>query len=394
MKSIEFDSFEEAKKYAKSNPGSSIVRQVKYLVKHQDKTVEKQVNSIEVNSEEKPQKNQQNKSEKHSNDIFKLESYSMVRVLNRQWRGKIKDIFAIRQYNQKSGRLLNSGLPITVEEIELFNQWVEQGKNENELQDFFQRKIDNIPQIVKKNQERIAKGYKKYYWDNRGVCSKHGWLNCDICNTDNIDNNDKETGQNESISKIEILNPETFSKSLNELQTLIYKSLNLEEILSYGNEHLPHLENSVTKSTDYSETDKTLLFDSSNKFNAIKMFSEELEDIKYMQYKEEFEESIGKFFEIIETLDETEIIKVIQKEIRELITKKDSAISSSSAKKAKAHSAGINTLNENRPICTKCNNKMVLREGNGFHFWGCSIFPDCWGKKWLNNKELQILGEK
>ena len=59
MKSIEFDSFEEAKKYAKSNPGSSIVRQVKYLVKHQDKTVEKQVNSIEVNSEEKPQKNQQ-----------------------------------------------------------------------------------------------------------------------------------------------------------------------------------------------------------------------------------------------------------------------------------------------------------------------------------------------
>ena len=89
-----------------------------------------------------------------------------------------------------------------------------------------------------------------------------------------------------------------------------------------------------------------------------------------------------------------EIIKVIQKEIRELIAKKDSAISSSSAKKAKALSAAISKLNENRPICIKCNNKMVLREGNSSYFWGCSIFPDCWRTKWLNKKELQILGKK
>ena len=152
MKSIEFDSFEEAKKYAKSNPGSSIVRQVKYLVKHQDKTVEKQVNSIEVNSEEKPQKNQQNKSEKHSNDIFKLESYPMVRLLNRSWRGNIEDVIAIRQDNQQNGRFLNSGLPITVEEVELFNEWIGLGKTEDEFKDFFQRNITNIPKIVEKNQ--------------------------------------------------------------------------------------------------------------------------------------------------------------------------------------------------------------------------------------------------
>ena len=145
---------------------------------------------------------------------------------------------------------------------------------------------------------------------------------------------------------------------------------------------------------NYSETDKTLLFDLSNKFKAIKMFSEELEDIKYMQYKEEFEESIGKFYEIIETLGGLEIIKIIQKEIRELVIKTDSSISSSSAKKSKTLSDGINRLNTNRPICIKCNNKMVLREGNFVPFWGCSTFPDCWGKKWLNNEELEILGKK
>ena len=394
MKSIEFDSFEEAKKYAKSNPGSSIVRQVKYLVKHQNKTTEKQVDSIEVNSEEKPQKNQQNKSEKHSNDIFKLESYPMVRLLNRSWRGNIEDVIAIRQDNQQNGRFLNSGLPITVEEVELFNEWIELGKTEDEFKDFFQRNITDIPKIVKNNQERLARGYRELYWDNGGVCSKHGWLNCDVCNTNNIDNNDEESVQNESISKTEILNPETFSKSLNELKTLIYKSLNLEEILAYGNEHLPNLEISAIKSMNYSETDKTLLFDLSNKFKAIKMFSEELEDIKYMQYKEEFEESIGKFYEIIETLGGLEIIKIIQKEIRELVIKTDSSISSSSAKKSKTLSDGINRLNTNRPICIKCNNKMVLREGNFVPFWGCSTFPDCWGKKWLNNEELEILGKK
>tara|TARA_B100002003_G_C14090745_1_gene524658 strand:- start:112 stop:1296 length:1185 start_codon:yes stop_codon:yes gene_type:complete len=394
MKSIEFNSFEEAKKYAKSNPGSSIVRQVKYIVKHQKKTTEKQVDSIEVNSEEKPQKNQQNKSGRHSNNIFKLESYPMVRLLNRSWRGNIENIIAIRQDNQEHGRFLNSGMPFTVEEIELFDKWIKQGKTEDEFRNFFQRNITDIPKLVKKNQERIARGYRERYWDNGGLCSKHGWLNCDICNTDNIDNNDKETDLNEPISKTEILNPEAFSKSLNELKTLIYKSLNLEEILAYGNDYLPNLEISAIKSMDYSEADKTLIFDLSNKLKAIKMFSEEFEDIKYMQYKEEFEESIGKFYEIIETLGRLEIIKVIQKEIRELIAKKDSAISSSSAKKAKALSAAISKLNENRPICIKCNNKMVLREGNSSYFWGCSIFPDCWRTKWLNKKELQILGKK
>ena len=225
-----------------------------------------------------------------SENIFKIEAYSKVRLLSRLWRGKIEDVVSVRQFNKQNGRFLNSGLPFTVEEVELFDKWVEQGKTEEEFENFFQRNITDIPKIVKNNQERLARGYRELYWDNGGVCSKHGWLNCDVCNTNNIDNNDEETVQNESISKTKILNPEAFSKSLNELKTLIYKSLNLEEILSNGNNQLQLLELSASESDYYSAKSSRLLYVLKKRFNAIQNFSEELKDIKYMQYKEEFEE--------------------------------------------------------------------------------------------------------
>lgn len=377
MSSKDFESFEEAKKYAKLNPGSRLIREVKYVV------------YLQTNIEDDCIKT---KSEKKSNDIFKIESYPMIRVFNRQWRGNIKDITAIRQYNQKSGRLLNSGLPITVEEIELFKKWTEKGKNENELQDFFQRKIDNIPLILEKNQERIVKGYKKYYWDNGGLCSKHGWLNCDICNIEGIDDNDKETSPNESNVEFEILDPEALSKSLHKLKKLIFQSLNLEEIISYGNDNLDRLEASVSQ-LSVSEDDRNLLFDLSKKFKGIHSFYDELEDIQYMQYKDEFEESIGKFYKILETLDELEISKIVQKEIRELIVKSESSISSIKARKDKAYYDGINSLNNNRPNCIKCGKLMQVRNGENTHFWGCTDFPTCRGIKWFNSKELKIIGK-
>ena len=377
MSSKDFESFEEAKKYAKLNPGSRLVREVKYVV------------YLQTNTEEEDNKI---KSVRHSDDIFKLESYPIVRLLNRSWRGKIADIIAIRQDNQQNGRLLNSGLPFSIEEVELFNKWIELGKNKNDLQDFFQRKIDNIPLILEKHQERIARGYRKYYLDNGGLCSKHGWLNCDICNIEGIDHNDKETSQHEPTSEIEVLDPEDLSKSLHKLKKLIFKSLNLEEIISYGNDNLDSLEASVSQ-LNVSEDDRNLLFDLSKKFKGIHSFYDELEDIQYMQYKDEFEESIGKFYKILETLDELEISKIVQKEIRELIVKSESSISSIKARKDKAYSDGINSLNNNRPTCIKCGKLMQVRNGENTHFWGCTDFPTCRGIKWFNNEELKIIGK-
>ena len=64
-----------------------------------------------------------------------------------------------------------------------------------------------------------------------------------------------------------------------------------------------------------------------------------------------------------------------------------SSISSSTAKQEKAVTDGINALNENRPICNMCQNKMNVCKGESVYFWGCSIFPKCYGRRWFTKEE-------
>lgn len=47
----------------------------------------------------------------------------------------------------------------------------------------------------------------------------------------------------------------------------------------------------------------------------------------------------------------------------------------------------IKILEQHAPQCTKCSNKLIIRQGNGTFFWGCRDFPDCWGKRWLTKEE-------
>lgn len=47
----------------------------------------------------------------------------------------------------------------------------------------------------------------------------------------------------------------------------------------------------------------------------------------------------------------------------------------------------INILERFPPKCTKCDNSLIIREGNGIYFWGCPDFPDCWGKRYLTKEE-------
>jgi len=187
---------------------------------------------------------------------------------------------------------------------------------------------------------------------------------------------------------------EEIQRSLNEFKTLVYTSLNLDEILSYGDELLPHLQKLIKSSSDSNEDHQRLLFEDINKkYNAIRSFSDELDDIEFMEFVEEFEESLGKFYEILEVINGLEIVKVVQKEIRELIVKKDSAITSSTSKHEKTITDGINKLNIHRPTCTKCESKMVIRKGNNVYFWGCSTFPGCFSRRWFTNEESAMVGQ-
>jgi len=101
-----------------------------------------------------------------NDDFFKIEDFPKVRFPNNPWIGSVEDVRKIREDNKQNSRLLNSGLPFTVEEVELFKKLVEQGKIKKELEMFFQRKIGNIESVLNKNQNRIARGYREFYWSS------------------------------------------------------------------------------------------------------------------------------------------------------------------------------------------------------------------------------------
>ena len=101
-----------------------------------------------------------------NDDFFKIEDFPKVRLLNRSWIGSVEDVRKNREDNKQNTRLLNSGLPFTIEEVELFKKLVEQGKTKKELEIYFQRKIGNIESVLNKNQNRIARGYREFYWSS------------------------------------------------------------------------------------------------------------------------------------------------------------------------------------------------------------------------------------
>ena len=106
---------------------------------HLDSSINENINSSQIAND-----NNHRILEVSSSNYFKIENYPSVRLFNKQWTGNISDLNKIRHENHNNNRLLNAGLPLTIEEAELFNQWIEQGKTLSELQKFFQRNIKKI----------------------------------------------------------------------------------------------------------------------------------------------------------------------------------------------------------------------------------------------------------
>jgi len=101
-------------------------------------------------------------------DYFKIESYPTVRVLNSQWIGGVEEIQKIRSENITNNREINSGIPISLEEIDLFTSWAESGKSLREIQDFFQRNISSLDKFLSKykvRREKLINKSKVVDWD-------------------------------------------------------------------------------------------------------------------------------------------------------------------------------------------------------------------------------------
>ena len=140
-----FKTFEEAKEYLEKDPnGKSIVRL--------DDNSGFKVNGFNKNpAEQKASVTSSKTKTTITSDYFKIESYPTVRVVNAQWLGGVQEIQNIRNENIKNNRKINSGMPISLEEVDLFISWVESGRSLLEIESFFQRKMSSLEKFVSKD---------------------------------------------------------------------------------------------------------------------------------------------------------------------------------------------------------------------------------------------------
>ncbi|MFC1578238.1 hypothetical protein ACFL36_04415 [Thermodesulfobacteriota bacterium] len=181
-------------------------------------------------------------------------------------------------------------------------------------------------------------------------------------------------------------------KSINILTDLVQREINEEILLSKGEELIDSLRNCWKSQKDkFAEDDVQLLIKMSSQLASIQEFTEILEDFPYLTVKEDVDETIGALFSVVEKVEGLAVAARIHKEIRELMEKKASLPFQESREKNVKLSNAITRLESNAPTCKKCGERMVIRGGNGAYFWGCSMFPQCWGKRWLSKVEVNLL---
>lgn len=177
------------------------------------------------------------------------------------------------------------------------------------------------------------------------------------------------------------------------LKNLVLDEVNEKKIVEFGSKYLQELRQRwKSQQNDFSKDDINILITLGKKIEKIGVFIEEQEEFPYISTKEEIDEVIGRLHLMLEELvvEEPSKLKIlgrVEKEIRELNERK-AALPNQELKELKD---AINKLNANAPICKKCGSNMLLREGNSCYFWGCSAFPECWGKRWLTKEERNII---
>lgn len=182
------------------------------------------------------------------------------------------------------------------------------------------------------------------------------------------------------------------SEKINSLKKMISSEINEELLVATGRLLISALrEDWKLNQRDFSNENLTSLRKIVLLLDQIENFVYEQKDFHHISSKEEIDETIGRLHDIVEDTNRLKIAARVEKEIRELLERKNTLPSRGKTKKdAQLHKA-FSILHSNKYECNKCGANMVLREGPNLFFWGCSTFPTCWGKKSLTKDELSIL---
>lgn len=177
---------------------------------------------------------------------------------------------------------------------------------------------------------------------------------------------------------------------IDELQKLVAIEINESKLIETGGCLLNELRKLWhTQKKDFSDDDVSKLQLIRDNLEAVRSFVEFKDEIQDVSTKEEIHDLIYELLPLAEQLGAFAISKRVRKEIRELYERTNQLPSSEEIKKSSEFNRAILKLNEHAPECKRCRTKMVVREGKGKFFWGCPRFPACWGRCWLNKKELE-----
>lgn len=119
---------------------------------------------------------------------------------------------------------------------------------------------------------------------------------------------------------------------------------------------------------------------------AYEIYVDITDELSSVKFKEDAESILEELMEIREILLDYKILNIIEVTIRNAKDKIDSLMY-----KTNPITKRIHILERHAPKCTKCDQKLIVREGNGAYFWGCKDFPKCWGRRYFTKEENEYI---
>ncbi len=176
------------------------------------------------------------------------------------------------------------------------------------------------------------------------------------------------------------------------LQSLVGEELDERRIVEEGRAILESLREAWrVRRQDFSDGDVETLRGLRGIVDALAAFIEEQEEFDYLATRDDVDEVVGRLHAVMGQVGELPVAGRVRKEIRELLEKRASLPSRALDRHAAELRRAVSALNGEAPACARCGSRMVLREGPYGFFWGCTRFPECWGKERLRPQERERL---
>lgn len=196
------------------------------------------------------------------------------------------------------------------------------------------------------------------------------------------------------IEAISSVHSDTSKLDLSELFAT-YKEIDESELTGRVTDELETLRSAYRRDpSQFSEEAVTQLQIVNSYIQTACDFEFALEDASHIVDRNDTDELVSRLDQLAAMIDEkSQLFLRIQKEIRELIERRQKLPSGGERLQSRKLAQARFTLEAQKKQCghNGCDSLLTLREGNGSYFWGCKRFPECWGRRNLTKEESRLL---